>query len=133
MHIVEFLRHLRARVDIEIIIAALPEAAVFAGTLWKTKGQLARALAFFGAQCAGDALLETLDDLGGSGGAGLAQEQVHMLGHEDVANESKAVTHSCLLKGANSQIARANGVQERPSLIAAKGDEMQIAETGDAV
>jgi hypothetical protein len=31
--------------DIEIIIAALPEAPVFAGTPWKTKGQLARALA----------------------------------------------------------------------------------------
>ena len=133
MHIVELLRHLRAGVDIEIIIAALPEAAVFAGPLRKTKGQLARALAFSGAQCAGDALLETLDDLGGTGGAGLAQEQVHMFGHEDVANESKAVTHSCLLKGANSQIASVNGFQKRPSLITAKGDEMQITKTGDAV
>jgi hypothetical protein len=75
---------------------------------------------------------DQIDDPGGSGGAGLAQEQVHMFGHEDVANESKTVAHSCLLKGANSQIAGVNGFQKRPSLIAAKGDEMQIAKTGDA-
>jgi hypothetical protein len=56
---------------------------------------------------------------------------VHMLGHENVANESKAVARSSLLKRVNGQIASPNCVQKRPALIAAKGDEMKIAKTGD--
>ena len=71
VHVVELLFHFRPRVHVEIIIAALPEAAEFLASLWKTKCQLSRAVAFFGSQGAGDALLETLDDLGRSCTAGL--------------------------------------------------------------
>ena len=55
-----------------------------------------------------------------------------MLGHENIAYESKAVAQSRLLKGANGQIARPDSVQKSPALVAAKGDEMKIAKTGDA-
>ena len=132
VHIVELLRHLRAGVDIEIVISALPEPPEFTAPLGEAKGQLPRALPFSGAQGTGDSLLETLDDLGGSGAAGLAQEQVHMFGHKDVANESKAVAQPRLFEGADGQVAGPGGVQKRPALITAEGDEMQIAKTGDA-
>ncbi len=132
MHVVELLLPLRPRVHVEIIIAALPEAAEFPTSLWKTQHELPRALAFSGAQGAGDSLLETLDDLGRTSVAGLAQKQVHMLGHENVAHEGEAVAQPRLLEGANGQIAGPDGVQKRPALVATKGDEMKIAKTGDA-
>jgi len=132
VHVAEFLLHLGPGVHIEIIIAALPEPTEFGASLWKAERKLTRALAFSGPEGAGDSLLETLDDLGGAGAAGLAQKQVHMLGHENVANESKAVAQAGLLEGANGQIAGSNGVQKRPALVATKGNEMQIAKTSDA-
>ncbi len=122
-HVVEFLLHLRAGVDVEVVVAALPEAAEFAALLWKAEQKLPRALAFSGSQGAGDTLLEALDDLGWTCAAGLAQKQVHMLGHENVANEGKAVARSSLLKRVNGQIASPNCVQKRPALIAAKEEE----------
>ena len=132
MHVVELLLHFRPRVHVEIIIAVLPEAAEFRASPWKAERKLPRALAFSGAQGAGDSLLETLDDLGGTRAARLAQKQVHMLGHEDVAHESKAVAQSGLLEGANGQIAGPAGAQKRPSLVAAESNKMQIAKTSDA-
>ena len=132
MHVVELLGHLRAGVDVEIVIAALPEAAKFAASLGKVKSQLAGALGLSGAQGARNSLLENLDNFCGTSAAGLAQEQVHMLGHEDVANKSKAVARSRLFEGADGQIPGANGAQKRPSLVATKSDEMKIAKTGDA-
>jgi len=80
VHVVEFLLHLRAGVDVEVVVTALPEAAEFAALLWKAEQKLPRALAFSGSQGAGDPLLETPDDLGWTCAAGLAQEQVHMPG-----------------------------------------------------
>ncbi len=132
VHVVEFLLHLRAGVDVEVVVAALPEAAEFAALPWKAEQKLPRAIAFSGSQGAGDPLLETLDDLGWTCAAGLAQKQVHMLGHQNVANEGKAVARSSLLKRVNGQIASPNCVQKRSALIAAKGDEMKIAKTSDA-
>ena len=132
MHVVELLCHLGAGVDVEIIVAALPEAAEFTASLRKAKGKLSGALSFSGAQCTGNSLLETLDDLCGACAAGLAQQQVHVLGHENVPHQSKAVAQPGLLEGANGEAAGANGAQKRPSLVATKGDEMKIAKTGDA-
>jgi hypothetical protein len=132
VHVVELLRHLGAGVDIEVVITALPEPAELAASHWKAKSKLTRALAFSGAEGAGDALLETLNDRGRAAAAGLAEKQVDMFGHKHVANKSKAVTRSRLFEGADGKIAGANGVQERPSLVAAEGDEMQIAKPGDA-
>jgi len=132
MHVVELLGHLRAGVDVEIVITALPEAAEFAASLGKAKSQLTGALALSGAQGAGNSLLENLDNLCGTNAAGLAQQQVHVFGHEDVANKSKAVARSRLFEGADGQIPGANGAEEGASLETAEGDEMQIAKTGDA-
>ena len=133
VHVVELLRHLRAGVHVEIIITALPEPANFAASPGKAKHQLTRAFSLSSAQGARNSLLETLDDLCGTGSVGLAQQQVHMLRHEDVANESKAIARSRLFERANGQIAGANGVQQGPALITAKGDEMEIAKSGDAL
>jgi len=94
MHVVKFLLDLCLRVDVEIIIAALPEAAEFTAPLWKAKRKLPVAFAFSGAQGSGDSLLETLDDLCGSCAAGLAQKQMHVFGHEHIAKKSEAVARS---------------------------------------
>jgi len=132
MHVVELFVHLCPGIDVEIVIAALPEPAELGASPWKAKGKLTWALAVSGTEGAGDSLLETLDNRGGACGAGLAKEQVDVFGHEDVANESKAVTRPRLLEGADGEIAGSNGVQKRPSLVTAEGDEMQIAKPGDA-
>ena len=87
---------------------------------------------FSGAQGSGDSLLETLDDLCGSCAAGLAQKQVHVFGHEHIANKSEAVARSRLFEGADGEVAGANGIQKRTALVAAKSDEMKIIKTGDA-
>jgi hypothetical protein len=114
-------------------ITALPEAAELAAWQWKAKSNLTGALALSGAEGGGDSLLETLNDRGRAAAAGLAEKQVDMFGHEHVANKSKAVTHARLFEGADGKIAGAKGVQERPSPVAAEGDEMQIAKPGDAL
>jgi hypothetical protein len=132
VHVVEFLLHLRAGVYVEIVIAALPEAAELDTSRWKAERKLSGALALSGAEGARDSLLETLDDLCGAGAAGLAQKQVDVFGHKNVADKSKVVTRSRLFEGADGQIPGANGIQKCPALVTAKGDEMQIAKTGDA-
>ena len=132
MHVVKFLLDLCLRVDVEIIIAALPEAAEFTAPLWKAKHKLPVAFAFSGAQGSGDSLLETPDDLCGSYAAGLAQNQMHVFGHEHIANKSEAVARSSLFEGADGEVAGANGIQKRTALVAAKSDEMKIIKTGDA-
>src|SRR5258705_1655292 len=116
VHVVEFLLHLRAGVDVEVVVAALPEAAEFAALPWKAEQKLPRAIAFSGSQGAGDPLLETLDDLGWTCAAGLAQKQLHMLGHENVANEGKPEARSSLLKRVNGQIESPTFGQKRRAL-----------------
>ena len=78
-------------------------------------------------------MLEDLDDFGRRNGSRFADEQVEMFWHDDIADQSEAVASAHFLENLHGQILRAGGGQERPSLVAAKSDEVKIAPAGDAL
>ena len=103
MHIVQLLLHLGARVDIEVVIAALPESAQRLVSR-EAQRELAFAPGLIPSHPAREALLEDLDDPCRSGRAGFADQQVHMLGHEHEAHQRKAIARSHFLKNLDGKI-----------------------------
>lgn len=127
----EFLEDLCAGVDIEIVVAALPEAAQ-PPVSGETQRQLAFAVAFLPAYPAGEPLLEDLDDSCWRREAGFAEQQMHVLGHEHETDQCKVIARTHFLKNFDGQIPGASGAQQRPASIAAEGDEMQVPAASDA-
>jgi lysophospholipase L1-like esterase len=76
-------------------------------------------------------LLEDLHDFRWADPAGLADQLVNMFGHNDVPYEGKAVPGANFLENLHRQISGADRAEQRAALIAAKGDEMQVAVAGE--
>ena len=55
-----------------------------------------------------------------------------MFGHDDVADQGKPVAEAHFFKNLDRQISDSNGAEQGPALIATKGDEMEVAMTGNA-
>ena len=73
---------------VKIVEAALPEAAVLRQRVTEIEQELSvGSAAFLAAHGAGDALLPYLQDLGNGPFAWLAEEKMHVVGHEDIAHE----------------------------------------------
>jgi hypothetical protein len=127
VHVFQFLSPLFRAVDVEVVISPLPEAAQFAGCVWEVQRELALGPAFPGTHRARHPLLQDLDKLRQISLAGLAEEQVHVLRHHHISNEkrSAAVTH--FSQSLQEQSASPDGAQERSSLVATEGDEMQVS------
>ena len=131
VHVVQLLLRLGARIHIEVLIAPLPEPAQRRPVSGKAQRELALAAAFLSAYSAREPLLEDLDDSCGSRGAGFADEQVHMLGHENEADQRKAIASTYFLENLDGHIPDASRAQQRPALIATEGDEMQVTPAAD--
>ena len=133
VHVVEFLDHFCAGVDVEIVIAALPETRQETFLVRKTQAELSFRRALSCSHATRKSLLEDLDDFAGRSRAGFADEQVEMLRHDDVTDESEAVASANFLEDLHGKIPGASGGQKRPSLVTAKGDEVKIAASGEAL
>ena len=81
MHVIELLPEFATGVDIEVVIAPLPEAARVRRLLRKRQRQLRLGSSFLAAKFSGNALFEDLDRLGGSRSGRFTDEQVEVVGH----------------------------------------------------
>ena len=133
VYVVKFFEHFCAGIDVEIVIAALQETAQQIFLVRKTQAELALQSVFPGSHTARKSLLEDLDDFGGRNGSRFADEQVKVFWHDDIADESKGVASADFLENLHSKISGAGGGEEWSSLVAAEGDEVKVAASGNAV
>jgi len=57
---------------------------------------------------------------------------MNMFGHDDVADQGKPVADAHFFKNLHCQISGVGGGEQRTTLITTKGDEMEVAMTGNA-
>ena len=133
MHIVKFFEQFRAGIDVEIVVAALPETAQEILPLRKMELQLVFRVAFPSSHSTRQPLLEDLNDFGGRSRSRLGDEQMQVLGHDDVADDTETIAGADFLENLRGQISGASGSEKRSSLIAAERDEVKIAAPDDAL
>ena len=127
VHVVEFLHHFCAGMHVEIIVSSLPESTKLCRSFCEAEGPLARVPMPPFTQAARNSLFEHLYDFRGAAGSRFADQQMHMFGHQHIADQCKTIPGTDLLEDVDGEIPRTNGAEKTPSLIAAKGDEMKIA------
>jgi hypothetical protein len=73
------------------------------------------------------ALLQDLQDGGRSPDGGFAEEQMNVVGHDDVAHQGKLVAIAHLSQNLRKQIPRVRRARQGQSPIATAGDEVKMA------
>ncbi len=127
VHVLELFVLLLFGEHIEIVEAALPEAAQRA-CVGIPQCQLRRvASAGLAAQPPRDALLEDLHYCRGRAGRGLADQQVHVLRHNHVADDAELVLAANFPENPYEHVACPRRAQQRQSTITTAGDEMKMA------
>jgi len=107
MHVAQLFDLLVVGEDVEVVVAGLPHELLRAGS--------------------GEALFEDLD-WGGEGGLlGFGQEKVDVVGHEDVADEMKAVPLAGLFEDLLDGVACVGGLEDMGVAMAGDGDEVKMA------
>ena len=110
MDVAQFL-HIRAvQMNVEIVIALLPEMIA-------ASDQLSR-----------DSLLECLECLRKVGTYRFAYEKMHVLGHHDVAINQQSVLPTASFECEFEDVFRVGGTQEWASKITAEGNEVNLTE-----
>ncbi len=105
--IAQFLDSLLVGEDVEIVIAHLPEGSL-------------RSL-----HCDGE--LDCLEGLRQHGGRRFAHEQMHVLGHDDVAHDVEVVTNSHRFQGAFEQVSGRGGFEVGTAVVTTEGYEVEVA------
>lgn len=118
MHVVEFFATLVKAVDIEVVKARLPKAWVLLGGIMRVLPDVAR-----------HALFKYLEQHGRIAIRSFADQEVYMLGHNDVSNQKKAMPVANFCKNFDEEISSAGHLKERKSLIATERYEVQVAAT----
>jgi len=78
-------------------------------------------------QAARHALLQHLHDGGRSAPGGLADEQVNVIGHDDVAHEHESVAVAHLAQNLHEQILRARRGKQGQSPVTAARNKVEVA------
>ena len=107
MHVVELLDALGLGVNIEVIVAALPEGP---------RAALHR-----------NRELERLQHLRQQYRARLAHQQMHVLGHDDVTGNEDLVPDAHRLQGALKEVSRSGCAEVGKPVEAGEGDEVEVA------
>jgi hypothetical protein len=128
VHVVQFLGSLLAAPDVEVVEASLPETAVRDGRAFVPKMELlsGSSCANSAPQPARDALLQYLYDDGRISFGRFAQQQMDVLGHDDVTNHCELVVSSDFREDDQEDVSRACRFQEWQSSVTAEGDEMKV-------
>ena len=131
MHIVEFLDEFLLTPDIEIVEARLPELGQAIMHMAERKWELlaGRFFARIAAEPPRHTLLQHLHDGRGRTFRRLADEQVDVVGHDDVAHQCKAVAVAHFAQNLHKQILRARGGKQGQSSVTAARNEMEVAQS----
>ena len=78
-------------------------------------------------------LLQDLHDGGGSALGWLADEQVNVIGHDDVTSQRETVAVAHLAQKLDEQIPSVRGGKQGQPSVATAGDEVQVAQSVAAV
>lgn len=111
VHVVKFFDSLLQTPNIEIVEAALPESRQRIVAICKYQTKLSGRFALFAAQTAQDALLQNLDHGGRRAFDRLADEQVDVFRHNDVAHQREAVAVARLAENLDERIPGSNRAQ----------------------
>src|SRR6266568_5107448 len=114
MDVAQFLKELRVVADVEIIVAVLPE--VFGGA----------------DQASRNSLFQRLDDDVEGLSARFAQQQMHMLGHDNVAIDAQSVASAHALECSFENIARFGRGEIFKPLMTAESDKVALPGLLDA-
>jgi hypothetical protein len=126
VHVVKFFDSLLQAPHIKIIEATLPESTErIAAGKWQTK--LSSSIALLAAQASRDALLQHLNHSGRRPIGRLADQQVDVLRHDDIAHEGESIVVAGLAKNLDKGVSSANRAQQRQASIASEGDKVQMA------
>ena len=109
VHVLEFFDELRVTPDVEIVKAGLPELRQEIVRVSKRKSELLGGyfLGWLAADSPRHALLQDLHDGWRSALCWLADEQVNVVGHDDVARDREPVAVAHLSQNLHKQILRA--------------------------
>jgi hypothetical protein len=135
VHVVKFLDELALTPDIEIVEARLPELGQKIVGLSKWESELLGGyfFAWLAAKLSRYALLQDLHDGGRSAGGRLTDEQVNVIGHDNVTRESEAVAVAHLAQNLHKQISGVGRGKQRQPSVATASDEVQVAQSVAAV
>ena len=107
VHVLQLLHSLLVAPDVEAMKTQLPEARqLFPGTLERQR-HLRRGCATLAAHLVRHALLEHLQDGRGRAARRFADQQMDVLGHDDVPHQSEAVPLAHLSENAHEGVTRA--------------------------
>src|SRR5271157_1448208 len=109
VNVAQLLDALALRPHVEIVIASLPEVCPVTN------------------QTAGNRLLDGLHGAGQRSVLRLADQQMHVLGHDHVTDEIEVVSPSALFQRDFKQMHRTWTCQQRLTLVATEGDEVKLA------
>ena len=134
MHVVKLFDKFGLTPDIEIVETRLPKLREIVGLSKRKMELLGRySLARLAAKPPRYALLQDLHDRGGSAYGRFADEQVNVVGHDDVACEGKVVAVAHLAQNLDKQIfGVGRGKQWQPP-VATASDEVQVAQSVTAM
>jgi len=124
VHIVKLLVQFGSRVNIEVIVAALPESPQSTFPLSKREHQLRPGFAPSAAKRAGHTLFQNLHNFRRWDVSGFAQQKMDVFGHQHVAKQQEAVAAAYLVENAHRQIPGARTAQQGAAMIAAESDKM---------
>lgn len=111
----------------------MPEAAEFSAPVRRVRGGLSEWVALVAAQGSGDALFEYLHHSGRKECRSFVDYEVDMLGHDYVAHEGEGEFGADFGEDLYGGIAGFRRFEQFLAVVAAEGDEVEVAVAGYAI
>jgi hypothetical protein len=128
VHIVQFFGALFAAQYVEIVEAALRKTARRRTGAPESELMRGGSSANSAAQAAGDALLEYLHHEGGIAFPGLADQNVDVLGHHDVADDRELIAVPHFVEDDKENVAGVRASKKPKSALTTEGNEVEVPE-----
>src|SRR5689334_11791035 len=133
MHVFKFLANFLLAPHVEVIESGLPESRQTAVASCKRQAQLLRRRAApASAEIARDALLQNFQNQRWRSFRSLADEQVHVIGHDHVSNQQEFVPLTNLAESLHEEISRSCCAEQRQPPITTEREEVQISPSMEA-
>ena len=127
MHVLELFNFLLQAPNIEVVEAALPKSRQRIFVAVEAELQLASRRAALATQFSRDALFQDLHHSGGASVPRLADQHMHVLGHNHVTHQRELVAVAHLTQYVHKDVSGANRAQQRYAAITTKCNEVQMA------
>jgi hypothetical protein len=126
LHVLELFDSLLQTPHVKVVKPPLPKSRQRIVATCKGQIQLSRGRSPLAAQAARDVLFQNLNHGGRRSLGWLADEQMNVLGHDDITHQGEAVAIAHFAKNMYKSISGANRAQKRQAPIAGEGHEMQM-------